>query len=96
MEHMGRKPDHGRTVRRGGTVVGWLAHRGDGVAGPEAHLGLALVDVVLGLLLLEFCDFRDRILLYCRGVLPSHLFHVYLYAQHVETNTYIQKEIESK
>ena len=88
---MGRKPDHGRTVRRGGTVVGWLAHRGDGVAGPEAHLGLALVDVVLGPLLPEFHDFPNQILFYCRGVLPPNLFPIYLYAQHVETNTYIQK-----
>ena len=92
IDHMGRKPDRGQTTRRGGTVVGRLARRGDEVAWPEAHLDPALVDVALGPLLLEFHDFRDRILFYCRGVLPPHLFPVYLDAQHVDTNTYTKIE----
>jgi len=95
IEHMGRKPDRGRSARRGGIVMGWLAQVGDQMAWSKAHLGLALVDMVLGLLLPKFRDFHDRTLFCCGGVLPPHLFPIYLYAQHVETNTY-PKEIESR
>ena len=76
-------------------MVGRPDHRGDRAACFEAHLGPALVDVVLGPLLPEFHDFHDRISFCCRSVLPPHLFLVYLYAQHVETNTY-PKKIESR
>ena len=76
-------------------MVGRPAHRGDQAASSRARSGPTLVDVVLGPLLPEFLDFSDRIPFYCRGVLPPHLFPIFLYAQHVETNTY-PKEIESR
>ena len=68
--------------------MGWLAHRGGQVAHSQAHSGLTLVDMVLGPLLSEFNDFREQIPSSCHGVLPPHLFPIYLCAQHVETNTY--------
>jgi hypothetical protein len=76
-------------------VVGRSTQEGYRVAYPKAHSSLSLVNVVLGTLLLEFCDFHDWILFRCRGVLPPHLFPIYLYAQYVETNTYT-KEIENR
>jgi hypothetical protein len=94
IEHMGHKPDRGRSRWREGTVVGRPTQRGDRVAWLEAHSGLALVDVVLGPLLSEFHDFHDRILLCCQGVLPPHLFPIYLYAQYMERNTYPKRNRE--
>ena len=89
IEHMGHKPDHGQSVRRGSAMVGHQGHRGDQVACSEARLGPTLVNVILGLLLPKFHDFHDWILLCCHGVLPPHLFPIYLYAQHdniIESN----------
>jgi hypothetical protein len=57
----------------------------------HAHSGLTLASVVLVSLHSEFHDFRDQILFCCSGVFPPHLFLVYLYSQHVETNTYTKK-----
>ena len=62
-------------------VVGRAAHS-------QAYFGPTLASVVFVSLLSEIHDFRDRILFCCRGMLPPHLFLVFLYAQHVETNTY--------
>ena len=59
IEHMGHKPDRGRSMRRGGTMVGRPAHRGDQAAYSEARSDPTLVDMVLGPLLPEFHDFRD-------------------------------------
>ena len=75
--------------------MGRPAHRDDWAACLRAHSGPSLVDVVFGPLLPEFSDFCDRITLCCHGVLPPHLFPIFLYAQHVETNTYT-KLIESR
>jgi hypothetical protein len=44
----------------------------------------------------EFHDFHDRIPSCYHSVLPPHLFPIYLYAQHVETNTYPKRKIESR
>ena len=74
--------------------MGQSAHRDGWAAHSRAHLGPTLVSVVFVLLFSKFHDFCDRILFCCRGVLPPHLFLVYLYAQHMETNTNT-KEIES-
>ena len=57
-------------------MVGRSAHRGDRVACSEACLGPTLVNVILGLLLHEFHDFRDRILFYCHGVLPTLVSYI--------------------
>ena len=76
-------------------MMGQSAHRGDRAASPRARSGPSLVDVVLGPLLYEFHDFHDQISFCCRGVPSPYLFPIYLYAQHVETNTYT-KEIESR
>ena len=61
----------------------------------QAHLGPTLASAVLGPLLPEFRDLHDWISsLLSRCVSPTLVFLVYLYAQHVETNTY-PKEIAS-
>jgi len=73
---------------RGGARLGRPAHVGGWAAHSRARFGPTLASMVFGPLLSEFHDFCDRILFCCRGVLPPHLFLVYLYAQHVETNTY--------
>ena len=85
---MGHKPDRGRSMRQGRAGLGWPAHVGGWATHSRAHFGPTLVSVVYGPLLSEFRDFRDRILSCCHDVLPPHLFPIYLYAQHVETNTY--------
>ena len=95
IDHIGCKPDRGQSMRWGGAALGQLAHRVDRAAYPGACLGPTLLSVVLDSLLPEFCNFHDRISFCCCGVLPPHFFLVYLYAQHVETNTYT-KEIESE
>ena len=82
-------------MRQGEAGLGWLAHEGGRVTHSRARSGPTLVSVVFGPLLPEFHDFHDQILFRCRGVLPPHLFPIYLYAQHVETNTYT-KEIVSR
>ena len=89
---MGHKPDHGQSTRRGKARLGWPANRDGQVAHSHAHSGPTLVSVVLVPLLSEFHDFCDRILFCCHGVLPPHLFPVYLDAQHVDTNTYTKIE----
>ena len=71
---MGRKPDRGQSVRRGGAGLGRLAHVGGQVAHSWAYFSPTLASVVFGPLLSEFHDFHDRILsCYC-GVSPPHLF----------------------
>ena len=72
--------------------MGHLAHVGGWAAHSQAHLGPTLVSMVFGPLLSKF---HDQISFCCHGVLPPHLFPVYLYAQHVETDTH-KKEIESR
>ena len=88
---MGRKPDHGQSTRRGKARLGWPANRDGQVAHSHAHSGPTLVSVVFIPLLLAIHDFRDRTSFHCRGVLPPHLFSIYVYAQHVETNTYTKE-----
>ena len=69
-------------------MMGQLTHRLGRAAYPGACSGPTLVDVVLGPLHSKIHDFCDRISFCCHGVLPPHLFPIYLYAQHVDTNTY--------
>jgi hypothetical protein len=76
-------------------MMGQPTHVGGQAAHSQACSGPTLVSKVLSPLLPEFCDFRNRILYCCRGLSPPHLFPLYLYAQHMETNTY-PKEIESR
>ena len=91
IEHIRLKPDRGRSARRGGAELGWPDHVGGQVAHSWAHFGITLVSVVFDLLLSKFHDFYDRIPFCRRGVLPPHLFSIYLYAQHREKNTYPKK-----
>ena len=95
IEHIGLKLDHGRSVRRGGAGLGRPALVGGQAAHSWASFGPTLASIVLVPLLSDFHDFRDRISFHYRGVLPPHLFFIYLYAKHVETNMYT-KEIESR
>ena len=88
IECIGLKPNRGRSSRRGSAVMGRPAHVKGWAARSRVRFGPTLVSVVYGPLLSEFRDFRDRILSCCHDVLPPHLFPIYLYAQHVETNTY--------
>ena len=77
---------------RGGAGLGRPAHVGGRAAHSRVRFGPTLVSMVFGPLLSEFHDFCDRILFCCHGVLPPHLFPVYLDAQHVDTNTYTKIE----
>ena len=75
-------------MRQGSAMMGQPADAGGQAAHSRACFGPTLVSVVFILLLSEFHDFCDRIPSCCRGVSPPLLFPVYLYAQHVKTNTY--------
>ena len=74
IEHIGLKPDHGWSLRWDGVVMGRPAHVGGRAAHSWARSGPTLASVVLSLLLPEFCDFHDRILSWCWGVSPPHLW----------------------
>ena len=76
-------------------MVGRPAHRGHRVAYSKACLGLTLVNVILGPLLPEFHDFRDRIPFCCRSVLP-HTCLLFIFMHNMWRQTHIQKEIESR
>ena len=56
---MGSKTERGRNTKWEATMVGQPAQEGDQVACSGARSGLTLVNVVLGPLLPEFCDFCD-------------------------------------
>ena len=72
-------------------MVGRPAHRGHRVAYSKACLGLTLVNVILGPLLPEFHDFRDRIRFCCHGVLPTLVSYLPLCTT-CGDKTYIQKK----
>ena len=72
-------------------MVDRSAHWGDWAAWPEDHLGPALVDVVLGPLLLEFHDFHNQIPSCCRGVLP-HTCFLFSFMHNMWRQTHIQKK----
>jgi hypothetical protein len=77
---------------RGEVELGW-ADQPIGMPGrpTRARSGPTLVSMVLVPLLSKIHDFHDWISFHCHGVLPSHSFPIYLYAQHVETNTYTKE-----
>ena len=75
-------------------MIGRPAHRGGRAAYSRVRFGPTLASVVLSPLLSEFHVFRDRISSCCCGVLLHTCFPVFLYAQHVETNTYPKRNRE--
>ena len=73
-------------------MVGRPDHRGDRAACFEAHLGPALVDVVLGPLLPEFRDLHNWISsLLSRCVSPTLVF-LYTFMHNIWRQTHIQKK----
>ena len=60
-ECIGLIPDHGQSARRGGAVVGRVAHVRGQTALSQTCLGPTLASEVLGPLLPDFCDLRDWI-----------------------------------
>ena len=71
--------------------MGQLAHVGGRVAHSQARSSPTLASVVFDSLLPDFHDFGDQISFVVVVCLPPHLFPIFLYAQHVETNTYPKK-----
>ena len=75
-------------MRTGDAVLGQPAHVIGRAAHSRVYFGPTLASVVLVSLLSESRDVRDQISSCCHGVLHPHLFPIYLFAQHVEINTY--------